>query len=156
MTTRSLVLLSFTAFVTVSLLTGCDSDPLSKGSPAASSSPTSFDALGAATPACLAVDGAAHAELAPDIGAQFDAQASDREDAAHLATEASNADDRYANLTATMSTLATQTRKIATDYENDPQAFAGDALGDGNGPGNYAVTLTAARDACMALDLPTR
>ena len=122
---------------------------------AASTSPR-VDPAPLATSACTTVDGAAHVELSPDIGAQLDAAAVDREAAVAKLSQAAATDAKYQPLSQDMATLATQSRGVANDYKTDPAGMAQRLLGANGGLGAYTSALVATRSACQALTLPTK
>ena len=105
---------------------------------------------------CKTVDGAAHAELSPDIGAQLNAAATDRETAAKQAAQAARANAKYGPLATSMASFASQSRTVASDYQSDPAAMAQKLIGANGGMGDYTQALLAARSACQALGVATK
>lgn len=113
------------------------------------------DSTSLAAHACLAVDGSAHGELRPNMGAQFDAQAADRERAAGQAKSAALANPKYGPMAAAIAKLAVESTDMAGWYRTDPERFAKEAVGSGAGS-PVIQALLAARTACRDLKLATK
>ena len=128
-------------------LAGCSGGP-------AANTDAKLDPRPYAVTACRAVDGSSHAELMPDGGAQFNAQATDRQAAAEALAKASAGDSSYTELSTKISALAAESTKLASAYQTDPNAFAQELVGGVDSPA--VVTLVEARQKCLSMGLATK
>ncbi len=123
------------------------------GSPGSAGSGQTMDASAVAGQACLAVDGAAHGDL--EMAEAWDAQATDREEAAAALQGAADQDPQYEDLAAAMTVLADQTRLLADQFGSGDTDALVESLTTG-GAEELTAPLLDARNACQALGLPTK